>query len=358
MSSATSAHGSDLTILLGDTPAAAALPAAWPTDTRVTVVDQCDVAAAAAARKLFVVTTATALPAVAPCVSRANRANRLQALLVRSDVPATWVPFLFEEAGLRVLRNVLVHGGGDLPARFLTAWAHGEQHETIADAAVVGDALVIRSCAFDVHRITFDAYPALRRIRPGDHAAFEIDPDGLFLHWPAADVHLDLDAVRAAGDPAYRAHARAQQLAEDAAFGQAVRAVREACGLTQIDVATQAGLSDRHVRRIETGTPPSDEVLDHLAAAHGMSPDAYLDAVSEHMGPLPNDETPLPRGARAATSSSRHQTSSRTPAHRDEPRTRQRAPRTGRENLAPNARVGRQRSSGSVATHAKKRVKK
>jgi transcriptional regulator with XRE-family HTH domain len=282
MSTGTAPDTTTLTVLLADDPATTGLPAVWPAGVRVDVIDHCDTAATTA-RKLFVVASATSLGAVAECVSVANRANRLQALLVRSDVDPTWVPFMFAEAGLRVLRNVLVHAGGDLPVRLLTAWAHGEQHDTIADAAVVGDELVVRSCALDVLRVRFDAYPALRRIRPEDRSDFEVDADGVLLHWPVADVHLDLEAARTANDPARQTRLRARQLAEDAAFGSAIRALREEHGLTQAEVTRRSDLSERQLRRIESGEAPGDDALDRLAIAHGMAPDSYLNAVSERM---------------------------------------------------------------------------
>lgn len=272
-----------LTVLLNDTAEAAGLPEAWPDDIRIRIIDQCRATEVTNARKLFVVTSASSLPLVAPCVSAANRANRLQALLVRSDVDPKWVPFMFENARLHVLRNLIVHSSATLPNRVLMAWAHGEQDDIIADATVVGDDLIVRTCAFEVVRIRFDAYPALSRIAAAERAEFEIEEDGLLLHWPRTDVHLDLEAIRTANNPARRAVLRARQLAEAEMFGSAVRALRQEYQLTQSDITRRTGLSERQVRRIEAGDAPGDDALDLLAQAHAMSPNAYVNAVSERM---------------------------------------------------------------------------
>ena len=80
----------------------------------------------------------------------------------------------------------------------------------------------------------------------------------MFLHWPDADVHLTVDDLRLATDPALRARAEARRLTHDQAFGAAVRALRESSGIAQSRVA---GLSARHLRRIENGYVPGDEAI-------------------------------------------------------------------------------------------------
>ncbi len=267
-----------LTVLLGEALPAGLLPRGAAG--HIQLLDGCDLDQAAAARKLFVVTPATRLGELAPCISEANRHNRLQALLVRTDVEPEWVPYLLKRAGLRTLRNLLVHHEGAVPARVLRAWATGVQHECIAAATVIADRLVLVSCAFDELEIGFDAYPALRRIPPAERPRFEVEPDGIFLHWPAADVHLTLDDARMAPDPRRRARAEALRRAHDQGFGAAVRELRRSRGISQSGIP---GLSARHLRRIESGYVPGEEAIDALAAAHGLPPDAYLDAIGERI---------------------------------------------------------------------------
>ncbi|HET7232284.1 MAG TPA: DUF2442 domain-containing protein [Longimicrobium sp.] len=246
----------------------------------VRFLEERQVEEAVSARKLFVFTSATRLDRLADVISASNKHNRLQALLVESDVDPKWVPFMLKRAGLRTLRNMLVHHGSALPQRVLNAWVGGQQHDSIAAATVVGECLFVVSCGFDSFEIGFDAYPALARIPVAERPDFEIEEDGVFLHWPDADVHLDLHDIRVALNPELRAKARAQKLAHDQAFGAAVRILRQKLGISQTSIP---GLSSRHVRRIENGYVPGVEAIDALARAHGLDPDAYLELVTETM---------------------------------------------------------------------------
>ena len=268
-----------LTVLLGEDVSAGLLPAG-PTPSRIHLLSDCDLPRAAAARKLFVITPATRLGELAPCISEANRHNRLQALLVRTDVEPEWVPLMLKRAGLRTLRNLLVHSDAGLPARMLRAWALGIQRDAIAAATTWDDRLLVVTCAFEEFEIGFGVYPALRRLLPQERPRFEIEDDGVFLHWPDAGVHLTVDDLRLATDPALRARAEARKLTHDQAFGTAVRALRESRGIAQARVP---GLSARHLRRIENGYAPGDDAVGALAAAHGLDPDAYLESVAERM---------------------------------------------------------------------------
>jgi hypothetical protein len=275
-----------LTVLTGEKSLWPLGKEASPERVIVRYLSEHDLEEAASARKLFVFISATRLVDFAEIISLSNKQNRLQALLVDSDIQPEWVPFMFKRAGLRTLRNMLVHHGGALPRRVLEAWIHGQQHDTIAAATVVADRLLVVSCGFDSHEIGFDAYPALQRIPLKERSQFEIEEDGVFLHWPNADVHLDLPDVRLALDPKRRKKAKLQRLAHDKAFGAAVRAVRQQHSIAQAAIPE---LSARHVRRIENGYIPGVEAIDALARAHGLDPDEYLEQVTKFME-LPIDQ--------------------------------------------------------------------
>ncbi|MBZ5536848.1 MAG: DUF2442 domain-containing protein [Acidobacteriia bacterium] len=229
------------------------------------------------ALNLFVLVTATGLPDVSEFVSVANRRHQLRALFVRDDTNARWLPHWFERAGLRTLRNTLVHSDATVPRRVLTAWLHGAQNELIADANVADDRLFLISCALEHYEVPFDRVPAMKAIPPAQRSTFEMDEDGSYIHWPGPDIHLDLDAIRAALDPKSRAKAAAVKASRDQRYGAAIAKLRAARGLKQSDIK---GLSERHVRRIEKGEGASSEALRRLAEAHGMSLDQYLRKVA------------------------------------------------------------------------------
>lgn len=275
-----------LTVLLGEDVGPGGLLPGERTPSHVHLLSDRDLPRAAAARKLFVITPASRLGDFAACISEASRHNRLQALLVRTDVEPEWVPTMMRRAGLRTLRNLLVHSDAGLPARMVRAWAMGVQRDSIAAATTWDDRLLVVTCAFDEFEIGFGAYPALRGIPAGQRARFEVEDDGMFLHWPGEHVHLTVDDLRLATDPELRARAQARRVTHDQAFGAAVRALRESLGIPQSRVA---GLSARHVRRIENGYVPGEDALVALATAHGMDPDTYLECVSERLSSAPGN---------------------------------------------------------------------
>ncbi len=269
-----------LTVLTGERSPDFPETQAWPRNVVVRFLNERDRDEAVSARKLFVFTSATRLVDLAEVISLSNKQNRLQVLLVQSDVEPEWVPFMLKRAGLRTLRNMLVHQGNALPYRVLNAWVHGQHHDMIAAATVIGDRLLVVSCGFDSYEIGFDRYPALARIPVDERSQFQIEEEGVFLHWTEADVHLDLHDIRLALDPKLQAKAKAQKLAHDKSFGSAIRVLRQKSGIAQTAIP---GLSARHVRRIENGYVPGVESIDALARAHGMEPDDYLEMVTEIM---------------------------------------------------------------------------
>ena len=177
-----------LTVLVGENPETSVLLQALAEQSAVAVFTDPDLTDVSKARKVFVITSATRLGEYARFITEANTSNRLQALLVRTDVEPEWVPFMLQRAGLRTLRNTLVHSGEELPARMLRAWASNAQRDSIANATVVQDRLIVISCAVETFEIGFDELPALARIPEELRAEFEIDEDGVFIHWPGPDV--------------------------------------------------------------------------------------------------------------------------------------------------------------------------
>ena len=225
------------------------------------------------ARNVFVLVPATELPEVSELVSAANRRHQLRALLIRDDVHPTSVPQMFERAGLRMMRNTIVYTDFNVPRRVLNAWTQNSQDELIAKASVSQDRLFVVSCALQSYEVAFDSMPSLKRIPAGERATFIVDEDGSYVHWPASDIHVDLDAIRAAIDPEVRARADAAKALHDSRYGAAIAKLRIATGLKQSQIK---GLSERQVRRIEKGEGTTYEALRRLAAAHRLSLDEYL----------------------------------------------------------------------------------
>lgn len=262
-----------LTVLVADKASDAALPDGFEAILRATR----SVRAACHAKRLFVLSSATTLPSVSECISRAAKHHRLQGLFIRNDLGRDWVNQIFERAALRRIRNSVVHSDPNVGRRIVKASAMANERRLIADATVAGDRIFVMDCAFQLYEMPFDGYPALRRIPPRARGSFEIVLDGAYLHWPEEDVDLDLESIRMAIDPERRKAGERERLIHDRAFGLAVRMLREEHGLRQSDVP---GLSGRQVRRIEKGSTATVTAIDALAAAHRMDADRYLEEVA------------------------------------------------------------------------------
>jgi hypothetical protein len=227
---------------------------------------------------LFVIAAATELGLVAELVHEANSIHRLRALFVRADIDVSWFLPMLERAKLRTLRNMIVHSSPGLPERVLRAWANGGQDHLIADAAVVADRLLLRSCTLERYEIGFGEVSALAELPLATRSDFTLDPDGSFLHWEQGDIHIGLETLRYASDPAFRVQTDLRRFAFDRRFGEAVASLRADRGLRRSDIA---GVSAREVARIESGNVfPRLETVGRLASAHGLDITAYLSAVA------------------------------------------------------------------------------
>ncbi|MCZ2077723.1 MAG: hypothetical protein LC130_22290 [Bryobacterales bacterium] len=224
-------------------------------------------------RNIFVLAPASELPDVAEFVSIANRRHQLRALLVRDDVQPSSIPQMFERAGLRMMRNTVVHSDPSVPRRVPSAWTQNAQEELIAKASVSKDRLFVLSCALQPYEVAFDSMPSLKRVPVPERGSFVVDEDGSYIHWPGPDIHLDLDAIRAAIDLQARARAEGARALHDTRYGAAIAKLRLRMGLKQSQIE---GLSERQVRRIEKGEGTTYEALRRLAAAHRMDLEGYL----------------------------------------------------------------------------------
>ncbi len=228
---------------------------------------------------LFVLCSALHLPESAKFVSEMNREHRLQALFVRTDAPVL-LPQMLDRAGLRSIRNMLVHSDSSMPHRVLAAWLHNAQAELIAEATVVDDRLIVVSCEPKTCEVGFDQMPALKKIERQHRKSFELAEDGGFIHWPSADIHLDLDAIRAVIDPKWRKKSERIRQTHGREYGAAIATLRKDLGLRQTDIA---GVSERQLRRIEESGAVSVRTMELLARAHRMTLPHYMDTVARKL---------------------------------------------------------------------------
>ncbi len=240
------------------------------------------------AHNVFVLSSATDLPSVSQFVREANRAHKLRALFVRQDVDLPFFATMLYRADVRTLRNLVVHSGTDIPHRMIFAWSVGAQDQLIAAANVTADRLFVLSCANEQLEVPFDAISGLAKITVNERGEFEIAKDGSYIHWPKLDIHLDLDEIRCATDPQWRAEVAAQSIEYDTNFGKAVAALRKDLGLRQSDIEN---LSERQVGRIERGSRPRLDSLKKLAKTHEMKINEYLEAIARKVHEV-STETP------------------------------------------------------------------
>jgi len=239
------------------------------------------------ALNLFVLASATGLPEIADIVRSANQKHHLRVLFIREDIDPNWLPQMFDRANLRVMRNTLVHTNSVVPKRVINAWTMGAQEQLIADATVIGDRLLVLSCAMEKLEVPFDSLPALKRISIDERTNFTIDDDGSCLYWENADIHLDLDSFRYATDPQWKQKFESLKSKHNQVFGKAIATLRKQHNLRQSDII---GLSDRQVRRIEQGDGSTKvDTLRLFAKAHGMDLDDYLDAVADAIASVPEE---------------------------------------------------------------------
>lgn len=250
---------------------------------RLKVLSRTEASVSARFANLFVVCSATELPAVAAIASAANRQHRLRGLFVRENVEPGFLGPMLDRARIRLWRNVLVHHGPPVPERILRAWETEAEDQLIAEAAVSAGRLSVLTCALERLDIPISAVRPLARLSETHLREFEVAEDGSYVHWRSRDVHLDLEALRCVIDPAARTRAEIERASHDARFGHAVAALRQAQGLTQSGIA---GVSERQVRRIEAGAVPTVATLRRLAQAHGLELAAYLDRISRKAAEL------------------------------------------------------------------------
>jgi len=147
----------------------------------------------------------------------------------------------------------------------LTLGSAGEA-ERILDAWWEDATFVVMNPRFRRLHVPAERIGAFARRSCEDLRAFEIDPDGVFVTWPALDAHLGWEQFAQAVDEAEYLKARQRSAAFNRRYGRAIRSLRRRRGLRQSDIP---GLTPRHVGRIERGQCRATRAaLTKLASAH------------------------------------------------------------------------------------------
>ncbi len=228
-------------------------------------------------RKIFVHSPATKLPEYTDFLHAAVKRRNLCALFIYEDIENDWLPQMLARAKIRTLKHIFVHKELDIPRRIISAWTSDIQKETIADATVFDDRLMVLACDLMEYEISFDSIAALKNLPPEERSNFIISSDGSFIHWPVSDVHLNMDAFMYVTDSTYREKVDKKRLTKNKNYGEVIAKLRKLYGLRQSDIL---GLSERQVRRIEHGGSVTSNVLKALASAHGIELNEYLDQLA------------------------------------------------------------------------------
>lgn len=162
--------------------------------------------------------------------------------------------------------------------RLVLAAARGAEKQLIATASLENDELVVWSCEPREFRCRISDIPALKDVPRSRLKRFSISSSGSRLRWPDEGIDLSLDTFRELSDPEYREANEKRFRREAKRFADAIRTLRKGKGLKQDQIA---GLSERQVRRLESGEVyPHSSTLNKLAAAHDLSPAEYVRQLS------------------------------------------------------------------------------
>jgi len=267
-----SREGREIAVLLADKDARSAIPKQHNIRSFVDSKN----AELGESKNIFVIATGLLLPDVAAFVKHANSTKRLRGLLVRQDSYQSWITQLLDMADLRSLRNLLVHSDNEVVSRVLMAWNYGAQENLIADAAVLGENLMIRDCALNRYVLPFHAIGDLSAIKLDDRSRFKISEEGSRISWPDYGVDINLDSIKSALDPG---PSKADSELHDRLYGGAIAQLRKDAGLRQTDIE---GLDERHLRKIESGSQRATlRSLEILAKAHKLDINDYMNKLAQ-----------------------------------------------------------------------------
>jgi len=158
--------------------------------------------------------------------------------------------------------------------RLVLAWGRGAEEKLISTASLNDDELVVWSCEPREFRCRVSDIPALKGLSKSRLNKFSVSSSGSRLRWPDEDIDLNLETFRELSDPEVLRENQERFRREAKGYGAAIKMLRKRQGLKQGEIP---GLSERHVRRLESGKVyPHSTTLDKLAAAHDLPPAEYV----------------------------------------------------------------------------------
>lgn len=184
----------------------------------------------------------------------------------------------------RILLAPVGEGEENFARRLLTALDKADDDRRILDAWWEESTFVVVSATrqgFRKSRVPLEKLPVLRRIPERQREDFEIDEDGIFIHWPGGDIHLGWEQFECAVDVTARLKAEQQVEGFNRTYGAAIEGLRKEKGLRQSDIE---GLTARQVGRIEHGQCRATlSALGKLAKAHDLSVNEYMEELSRRL---------------------------------------------------------------------------
>ena len=169
----------------------------------------------------------------------------------------------------------------ELIYRLVSGLAEKDGSHAIVDAWIENEQLVLLSPSFARLEVPLEKLARFIGTDKSKVAAFEIDEDGRFLHWPHADVHLGWTQFQHIIDPASVLVTAENTDRYNKRYGAAIRAMRESHGLKQADIQ---GITERQLRRVEHGEQTvSRGTLEALARAHSLSLADYVDQLAKQI---------------------------------------------------------------------------
>ena len=217
---------------------------------------------------------------VAEVAKKAREAGRVRHLLFSEGMPVESVASRLPQLDIRDAHRIHIAREEDPDSiseilyRLVSGMVQPKEVSTILDAWVEGEELVLLSVQFERLPVPLEKLEKYIGKAKTKIRQFEIDEDGRFLFWPHADAHLGWEQVMQTVDPTTVVAAKEKTDDFNRRFGAAIRSLREEAGLKQSAIA---GLTERHLRRIEQGEQAATSAsLKSLAQAHGMSIEDYM----------------------------------------------------------------------------------